>query len=494
MSVPKESTHRSVIEFCWSRRSALLLVTTVVVAAALLLVAVALADAEPGVAPRIVLDGRNMLTATRASSAASTLQVTDTYTTFLPLVMRSYADVRPWPNTTSTISVFNDQLATEGMNEAQFQFAATHYAGSQKQLRDDTRHLRQYNPNFLVLHYRLGQALGHSTPNGACQPTGSYLSIINGNEWVQEWPGEASVQESWFFHSGSPGSRVFQCTYGHYLMELNDSGWRDWWSTQVIQQLQNNENDGVFADSYSVANYLGPWNPPLPPLDTSFESEWAAREHSFTDFIRGRFAGRWKWIPNVGAYITTRDPSDYSNVDGAMIEGFAEWGGNNYFDVGDWELQMNRILPLVAADKILIAQTYPNESDVNERLFVLGSYLLIKGKHTYINLETSMMPEWFPEYTVDLGAPTDALPASISTYLDPTWNVYVRHYAKGMALVNPTDTSRTVNLGATYYRVVPSGGGEVPASGVAPGSLSYLTMTSVTLDAHQAMILLNQTP
>jgi Hypothetical glycosyl hydrolase family 15 len=321
---------------------------------------------------------------------------------------------RVFPDSTDRILVFNDQLATSGMTEAQLQFAATHYVGTQKVLRDAARRLRQYNPNFLVLHYRLGQALGHSTPDQSCRPTTDYLQIIDGNQWIQEWPGDASVQEGWFFHVG--GSRVFSCTNGHYLMELNDAGWRAWWSAQIIRQLQDNEDDGVFADSYSVPNYFGGcgWKPCLPDVDTVFEAAWAARERAFTDYIRAQFAGRWKWIPNVGALITTRDPSDYSNVDGAMVEGFAEWGDGNYFATDDWALQMNRILPLVAADKVLIGQTYPNSSDVQERLFVLGSYLLIKGTRTYINLDTGLDPEWFPEYTIDLGPPTDPLPVTIS--------------------------------------------------------------------------------
>ncbi len=49
----------------------------------------------------------------------------------------------------------------------------------------------------------------------------------------------------------------------------------------------------------------------------------------------GQLAGRWKWIPNVGAWITTRDPSDYSNVNGLMIEDFAKWDGDGYFAPGD---------------------------------------------------------------------------------------------------------------------------------------------------------------
>ncbi len=407
------------------------------------------------------------------------------------------------------IFVFNDQLATWGMSEAQFQFAATHYVGTQKVLRNDARHLRHYNPNFLVLHYRLGQALGHSYSDAACQPTTDYLQIIDGNDWVQEWPGDANVQDQWFFKYD--GSQVFSCSNGYYVMELNNSDWRTWWSTQVISQLIDNEDDGLCADSYSIPNYFGGsdlpmshspvasgWaarrNPPLPDIDATFEAAWADREHAFTDYIRSRFAGRWKWLPNIGAWITSRDPSDYSNLDGAMLEGFAEWGGNNYFGSDDWALQQNRILPLIKADKILIGQTYPDPAEVNERLFVLGTYLLVKGKYTYINLDTGLDPEWFPEYTIDLGAPIDPLPDDIAAYLDPTWQVYVRHYAKGLVLVNPTDTAHLINLGGTYYRANPGGGGVVPADGTPPGSISYAAVTSLTLGANQAAILLNVTP
>jgi hypothetical protein len=443
-------------------------------------------DTRPAAAPQTVspgtIDSRSALTSTAA------------YTSYLPLILGPLGAQRPFPDTTNGIFVFNDQLATWDMSEAQFQFAATHYVGTQKVLRDDARHLRQYTPNFLVLHYRLGQALGHSEANASCQPTGNYFSIIDGNAWVREWPGEANVQDQWFFKYDN--SRVFSCSNGHYVMELNNSSWRAWWSTQVISQLLNNEDDGLFADSYSVPNYFGgsDFNPPLPDNDSTFEAAWADREHAFTDYMRSRFAGRWKWLPNIGAWITSRDPSDYSNLDGAMIEGFAEWGGGGYFGPDDWALQQNRILPLIKADKILIGQTYPDETDVNERMFVLGTYLLIKGKYTYLNLDTGLDPEWFPEYTIDLGAPLDPLPNDIAAYLDPTWQVYVRHYAKGPVLVNPTGTARPINLGGTYYRANPSGGGAVPVDGTSPGSISYTAVTLINLGANQAAVVLNQLP
>ena len=67
---------------------------------------------------------------------------------YLPIVTRGAAAARSFPDTTDGIFVFNDQLATWSMSEAQFQFAATHYVGTQKVLRDEARHLRQYNPEL----------------------------------------------------------------------------------------------------------------------------------------------------------------------------------------------------------------------------------------------------------------------------------------------------------------------------------------------------------
>lgn len=398
---------------------------------------------------------------------------------------------RAFPSTVSRIRVLNDQLATWSMSEAQFAFAASHYVGTQKVRRSEARHLRTYNPGFLVLHYRLGQALGHSYPSG-CAPSSSMIQIIDGDAWVQEWPGDASVVESWFFHQG--GQRVFSCSNGHYLADLDSTTWRAWWSAQVVQQLLDNEDDAVFADSYSVPSYFGgcDWSPCLPDVDPTFESAWAAREHAFTDYMKTTLAsGGWKWLPNLGAMITSRDPSDWSNVDGAMIEGFAEWGGGSYFDTSDWVLQMNRILPLSSAGKVLIAQTYPNEADVGERMFVLGSYLLVKGSRFYVNLDTGLDPEWFPEYAIFLGRAVDPLPATIAGLYDATRNVYTRRYLHGRVYVNPGTTSRTFDLGGSYDRVLPIGGGAVPANGLAPGSLSVSTVTALTLGAHQAAVLLD---
>ncbi|MBE9565937.1 MAG: hypothetical protein IMF16_04230 [Proteobacteria bacterium] len=399
---------------------------------------------------------------------------------------------RTFPNTTDGIFVFNDQITPGRLSEAQVRFAATHYVGSQKMTRPEARQLRRHNPNFLVLHYRLAQALGHSSADENCRPTSDFITIVRGDEWVREWPGDEVVVEEWFYHWH--GSRVYGCDWGHYLMDLDNPAWREWWSARVIEELIANENDGVFADSFHVPSYGFTWTPPLPVVDPAFEAEWARREHDFTDYMRQRFAGRWLWIPNIGGLVTTRDPSDYSNIDGAMIEGFAAPGHGRWFPLVDWELEMNRLLPLLRADKIILAQSYPELADMPTRLFLLSCYLLIKGEYTYLNLELSAAPEWLPEYDIDLGPPIDPLPASISEMLHPQWQVYARRYAKGLVLVNPTEITREVDLGATYHAACPQGGGPVPTDGSKPGSLTYRALQSLTLAPHQGAVLLTECP
>ena len=241
----------------------------------------------------------------------------------------------------------------------------------------------------------------------------------------------------------------------------------------------------------SVAVRAGPC---LPDVDLVFEAQWARRQREFTDYMRSRLSGRWKWIPNVGALITSRDPSDHSNADGVMVEGFSGWGGGRHFAVSDWVLQMNRSLALINVDKILIAQTSPTSTDPDERLFVLASYLLIKGAHTYVNLEKGLAPEWFPEYGVDLGKPLGSPPPVVTALRDSTWDVYVRQYEKGIVAVNPRPEPRTIQLDRARYLMAAAGGGQVPPDGRAPGSLSYTQVTRVTLGGYRAAVLLNASP
>jgi Hypothetical glycosyl hydrolase family 15 len=112
----------------------------------------------------------------------------------------------------------------------------------------------------------------------------------------------------------------------------------------------------------------------------------------------------------------------------------------------------------VRRGKVVIAQSYLSSGEQRARGFVLGSYLLIKGSHTFVNMDIGSEPQWFPEYGVDLGAATGPPPASIDA-LRVAGGLYVRRYARGVVAVNPDDRPHALVLAHSARRVQPIGGG-----------------------------------
>ena len=407
----------------------------------------------------------------------------------------SAVSIHRFPDTTRGIHVFTDQLSTS-MSAAQLRFAATHYAGTQKMLRVDADRLRAVNPSFLILHYRLGLGLGYRVAGSGCQPVGDWLSVIEGNDWVREYPD--TVQEGWFYHylEGST-TRVYNCDWGWYLMNLEDDAWRGYWHDEVLRQIQANDDDGVFMDSLNVPNYMGydHFKPNLPAVDERFENAWSERISGWLSWLQTQPIGDYYIIPNVGSWINSRDRTDYSPADGVMVEGFAIEADQSPYAHSDWQLQMNRVLGLVAQDKVVIGQSYATGDQ--ERMFALGSYLLVKGSRTFLTIELSEEPEWYPEYDIPVGAPIQTVGLDIANLYDAAGHVYRRNFDNGFVVVNAqgrSGTSATINLGGTFYLAKVSGGGLVTSSGTPTGKVTYEAVTRVTLPPYSAAVLFNAVP
>jgi hypothetical protein len=97
-------------------------------------------------------------------------------------------------------------------------------------------------------------------------------------------------------------------------------------------------------------------------------------------------------------------------------------------------------------------------------MFCVGTYLLIKGKRTFLNMVGGAAASGFfywPEYTVKLGSPLSPPPATIQSLY--SGGVYRRAFANGLVLVNggPGSVVVTLPAGQTFYQVVASGGGGV---------------------------------
>jgi putative glycosyl hydrolase-like family 15 (GHL15) protein len=366
--------------------------------------------------------------------------------------------------TSNTIRVFSDQLP-DGLSPGLLAFAATHYAGAQKLGASETLALKARNPAFFMIQYRLGLGLGRRT------------QIRFGDQWLPEWPAHPQARWFYLYH----GSRVFQ-SWGWYLMNPDDPSWRAYYVAQLRRQIATTHADGVFMDSTSVPNDFGAdtFTPKLPAFDPPWELQWSRRIERWLPYVQSHL--RKPVIVNAGSWVTTRERTDYSGAAGVMIEGFA-----TDLAPADWQLELTRALGLVNEDRVVICQSYPDPADVGARMFDLGSYLLIKGAHTYVNFGEGIRVSWFPEYGLDLGAAVDP------PGLRPDQGAFVRRFANGLVVVNPGDSTVTYTLPAPMNDVTPVGGGAVPDDGTLPASWRWngVQKTSVTLGPRRAAVLLH---
>lgn len=394
------------------------------------------------------------------------------------------ATKRPWPDSSATTRVLADQLPN-GMTAGQRQFVVSHMVGTQKLTLAESQPLRALAPNFLVLHYHL--AIWQSAP------TVSF--IIDGNSWGNDYP-TVTTHENWFWHNEA-GQRVAAVDDGKLLMNIGDSTFLEYWASSIEAQAKASDADAVFADSASPD--LLQWeaqNPLEPRLAGTGARDTAIAELSGRSYIywwelfMGNMdaalgAAGLPLIPNIGSQTTSWDTTDYYVTAGVFVEGFADpkWA------LADWERSTNRILALVLNGKIVIVQNYlASAGDVATRLYYLANYLLVRGPKTYIDYFAAGPLEWYPEWSIDLGAPLFAA-RSVAEF-GAAGGAYQRDFQKGWAVVNPGDTATTVSFPAGARQIVPVGGGAVNAAGDTPGSIGMSAATSVTLAPHSAAIVL----
>ena len=378
----------------------------------------------------------------------------------------SASALRPIPDTSDGIHVWDDQLP-DSMSDAQIRFVATHIDGTQKVSATTARRLRAVNPRFLVLYYRLGIGDGP-------------VPFRLGSRWASDYA-SVSRHDAWFWHTG--GRRVLNVPSDWYVMNP-DSAWRSYWAGSVLANAAELGDDGVFADSLSVPQYLGADNFAPPFRYFQGEAAWTGRIDRFMRYEERRLHGRLWLIPNAGSWITTRDRTDYRIPDGVMIEGFAEGGPASFYAIDDWRLEMDRVLGLVRAGKVILAQSYLGSSDMTARGFVLGSYLLVKGSHTFINMWVGAEPQWFPEYGIPLGRAISPVPANIDALRRPD-GLYVRRYAHGGVAVNPGAQAVRMSFGAPVRVVRPVGGGGLDGAADTSGwGLRSVHAGSVVVPGH----------
>jgi hypothetical protein len=416
----------------------------------------------------------------------------------------------------SPVSVYSisDQPSMSMPTDAEAHFAASHFAGVQKMLASAKALFVAYNPNWVQLHYRLGAASG---------PV-AFIHLDSWSTWPgTEWSTIFSTDPGYFLRDANGNPDSYDGVDQWYAHDLTNADMRSWWINQTVADMQASNSDMTFGDSFDGVigcamtdpSSGGICDPRLQGTGAINPSNWAngyTYGQQLNDWlvdIQNFFhqqPGTPLFIPNLASLNTEWffNQYDFADSDGAFLEGFPE----DNEDPTDNTAADNYALQLTGADKVVIIQSYIDPSDMDGRMFSVCTYLLIKGKRTFLNIvgdgqsgDTGFY--YWPEYTVKLGSPLSPPTQNITDLL--VGNVYERAFQNGIVMVNGSANSVTAQLpqGSTFYLVTPSGGGSVNDSNIdANGNLlpGFMSLTfqpisgSINIDAWSGAILMNSSP
>ncbi len=334
--------------------------------------------------------------------------------------------------------------------------------------------IKQLNPNIIILMYM--DIMASSAAGGT------------GGSWYN-WT-TVNSNENWFVHTTS-GARVVDSTYGWYAMNVGNTGWQTYYATRAAQIIAKTPAiSGIFADDVWTSfpsgsypdSYWNPWTVPNADINQSIGNNWYANMLAMITYVK-------TVIPNSLFVLNTGDSSELVNAaDGKWDEAFVSPHYADYPDflsVADWQSAINEEQTICQSGKIELvcggclqletssSWCSANAATISNLLqFCFASYLLgASGTKSYFNFGTFWDEDGSNGYysifdtAQQLGAPTD-------TYF-ATSNIFARNFEYGEVLVNPSSTTYTYNLGATYT------------------TIEGQNITSITLNGYSGAILLN---
>ncbi len=397
-----------------------------------------------------------------------------------------------------SVHIFSDQLHG-GLTDAEARFVAQRYVGVQKMRLPDIRRIRSFNPDFLHLHYKLSitvDTLSSTIIKGEWTPGSSPLS---------NWS-EVKKHPDWILKN-SAGERVIH-NNERYILDIGNPEVLDWWAASCIDEMQGNECDGVFADTYTIEAIFGRTNySALFDNVSNTSSNWVPKLNNWGQKVFAKLdsAGLYffpnidnlqtNWVESAGAHYYK---GDYMH--GAMLE---TWGG--WSSAEDAQQAILRVRNIQSKGVYLHAQGYYNEetaqASARQRMWLTGTYLLTNIGRLYLTLygpgDVGAVGNvlWYPEFELDLG-PWKSEWQGLSQLI---WNTVLRReYQKGWVLCNVSASARNVALPDTMYLAEDDGSTTQywadPATGAEKVSLKYTPVTSVSMPAMSAAVVFFEKP
>jgi hypothetical protein len=246
--------------------------------------------------------------------------------------------------------------------------------------------------------------------------------------------------------------------------------WINYYAVTASEQVYEYNYDGLFVDSAGHNLWTGAvYN--LMPDDYS-DKNWRDGRYRALEFIKYYFPD--KIVVFNGLHSGNGAEHSLELTDGGMWETFAfRPSDSEYFGEEKWR----RVIELIERNRenkliTLVSKKEHLTEDIQSRVFIIASYLLISNQNVSINMidldyDQNSTIYYFPEYEIYLGSP-------LNNYSIDNNGIYEKRFEKGIVLVNPGDTeSYTYILDRKYEKVVPIGGGKLQENGLCEGFLTY---------------------
>jgi Hypothetical glycosyl hydrolase family 15 len=314
----------------------------------------------------------------------------------------------------------------------------------------------------------------------AANPNLKLLVYLNGT-YAQQNQGSA-FPDAWYSHTAG-GAKITSGAYGNYLMNPASQGWIDTVVQTCIQFKADSGYDGCLLDMLGTGPLMPGYDTGLPvnPATGSVwtDSQWLAATSHLAATVRSAIAPAvlaGNGIQNGNSYFRSGAPSSqlFNGVDIGMAETWiraAHQGISSWPTEANWKSNVDTIANAGAHGNSIVAITkcWATGTDAQKEQwhrFALASFLLGNDGHS----------DFYFSYSASNDAASDnamwhvALGQPLGAYAN-VGGVYLRDFAAGKVLVNPTAASVFIPLGGAYVDL--------------DGNL----VTSITLAPHTGQIL-----
>lgn len=314
----------------------------------------------------------------------------------------------------------------------------------------------------------------------------SYRAYLSTNSSVRGPPGEDS-----YTRQNGYNNRI-QDSFGSHIIKPNNGLWSDILSDR-IDNCTNHGFDGIRLD-FSYDNVELSWiaNAKVSQREKEIHDSLPAHVKNLLRDLKNSHSGSLIFI---NGYFVFGNKSNYwgylSEVDGADFEYFAFDEPSETEVMGSTSEAMLGILGTQQLGKIAVALTNTGKENQIARMTSTVLYLLIANENTYFwsNGGNDLYQEvpYFPEWDAPLGKPLIPTITNISVLAGPDGTLK-REFENGVVYYNPGSQTVNINLDGNYKLLSVSGGYDSSVGG--NGNFSYTDVTSLSLQAKRAAILI----